>query len=117
MTRKLKSLFSSPRNLEARLTSAFEGRASSAAAGQPMPAFELIERAAEEVARHAHPAGRSRVTFPYNTITVTFAAPTAEDRARLDAIVEGPPTFEQRIARRLRSADCGLVDGAIDVTV
>jgi len=117
MTRKLKSLFSSPGNIESRLTSAFEGRAKTATDSQPMPAFELIERAADEIARHAHPAGRSRVTFPYTSITVTFAAPTAEDRARLDAIVEGPPAFQQRIVRRLRSAGCELADADIDVTV
>jgi hypothetical protein len=117
MTRKLKSLFSSPGNIEARLTSAFEGRAAKVADVVPTQPFELIERAADDISRHAHPAGRSRVTFPYNSVTVTFAAPADEDRARFDAIAAGPPTFQERVVRRLRSAGCDLADADVDVAI
>jgi hypothetical protein len=115
MTKKLTSLFSRPGNLESRLTSAFEGRDAKAGVAMPTQPFELIERAADDIARHAHPAGRSRVTFPYNHVTVTFAAATTEDRARFEAIVAGPPTFEERVVRRLRTAGCELTD--VDVCV
>ena len=115
MTKKLTSLFSRPGNLESRLTSAFEGHASKTGVATPMQPFELIERAADDIARHAHPAGRSRLTFPYNRVTVTFAAATTEERARFEAIAAGPPTFEERVVRRLRTAGCELT--AVDVCV
>ena len=71
--------------------------------------------AVEEIASHVHPAGRGRVGFPFNTITIAFVVPTAANRAHLEAICDGPPDIEARICRRLGSA--GLEDADVDVTV
>jgi hypothetical protein len=45
--------------------------------------------------------------FPFNDVTVTFAAPTTEAQARFDAIAAGPPSFDARLLRRLDAAGCG----------
>jgi hypothetical protein len=58
MTHKLKSLFTGPRSLESRLTSALESRSRDLAGSAPTQPFELVELAAEEVAGHVHLAGR-----------------------------------------------------------
>ena len=117
MTRKLKALFSDPRSLESNLTAAFEGGARPKAGPQPTQPFELIELAAEELVRHVHLSGRGRYAFPYNSVTVTFAAPTTEDQSRFHAICDGPPSIQARIVRRLVAAGCAMTDNDVDVNV
>ena len=117
MTRKLKTLFSDPRSLESNLTTAFEGAPRptiGAASAQP---FELVDLAAEELVRHVHLAGRGRYAFPYNSVTITFAAPTPEDEARFHAICDGPPSIQTRVVRRLAAAGCDLAEADVDVSV
>lgn len=117
MTRKLKTLFADPRSLESNLTAAFEGGGRPKAGIAPSQPFELVELAAEELARHVHLAGRGRYAFPYNSVTVTFAAPTTEDQSRFHAICDGPPSIQARVVRRLAAAGCDVTDNDVDVSV
>ena len=107
---------SGSRALESRLTTAFEQAAQRVAgsAAAPPP-IETIELAVDEIASHVQPAGRGRFSFPFNRVTITFAAPTPEDEARFEAICEGPPSIHERVVRRLISAGCDSPD--VDVCV
>lgn len=117
MNNRLKSLLTSPRSLESRLASAIEVSARTAAPTSPAKPFELVELAAEEIASHVHLAGRGRYTFPFNSVTITFIASTAEDRARFHAICAGPPTIAERVVRRLGGAGCNITEADVDVSV
>jgi hypothetical protein len=117
MTHKLKSLFTGPRSLESRLTTALESRSRDLAGSAPTQPFELVELAAEEVASHVHLAGRGRYAFPYNSVTITFAAATSENQARFHAICAGPPSIQARVLQRLAGAGCEVSDADVDVRV
>ena len=104
------------RALESRLTTAFEQAAQTVAGSNAaVPPIEAIELAVDEIASHVQPAGRGRFSFPFNRVTITFAAPTPEDEARFEAICEGPPSIHERVLRRLTSAGCDSAD--VDVHV
>ncbi len=120
MTNKLKRLLAAPRDLESRLTAAFETaarRVGGAGGGAAAPPLELIELAADDLASYVHPSGRGRRVFPFNRVTVTFTAPTSEDEARFHAICTGPPSLKDRIVRRLVRAGCTATDLDVEVTV
>ena len=115
MTKKLHRLLSGTRALEARLAAIFEKAAAPGGAPElPLP-LEIIDRAADEVARHVQFAGRGRYTFPFNDVAITFAAPTLETRTALEALSAGPPSVRERILKRLSSAGCEAAD--VDVHV
>jgi hypothetical protein len=106
MNHKLQRVLTGARELETRLTEAFEQAEHTVARPIGFQPLELISLACDDIARNVHPAGRGRYAFPFNSVTVTFAAPTAEHQARFHAICEGPPTLRDRVIKRLASARC-----------
>ena len=68
--------------------------------------LELVDQACDDIARHVQPSGRGRYAFPFNTVQITFVAPTSEARARFDAICAGPPSIEERVLPAPESAGC-----------
>jgi hypothetical protein len=117
MTHQLKRFITGTRTIESRLAASIEGRAhewTGAAMTQPL---EIVEHAVDAIASHVHPAGRGRHAFPFTRVGLTFVAPTAEARARLDAVCASTPTVSGRIIRRLTSAGCQLAETDLDVSV
>ena len=115
MNDKLHRVLTGARELESRLTEAFEQAAHTVVRPVAPQPLELVSMACDEIARHVHPAGRGRYVFPFNRVTVTFAASTLEHQAPFHAICEGPPTLKQRVLRRLASARCH--DADVDVSL
>jgi hypothetical protein len=115
MTDKLQRVLTGARELESRLTDAFEQAAHAVARPAGSQPLELISMACDDIARHVHPAGRGRYAFPFNSVTITFVAPTAEDEARFNAICDGPVTLRARVVRRLAAARCHDADVDVDV--
>jgi hypothetical protein len=114
MTR-LKRLWTDPRALESRLADAVDKVAVTVLGPAAASPLELVDRAADEIARQAQPAGRGRYTFPFTDVCVTLAIADAETQARIDAICVGPPSLRDRVLQRLASAGCH--DAAMDVRV
>ena len=113
MNDKLHRVLTGARELESRLTEAFEqATAHTVARLQPL---EIISLACDDIARNVHPAGRGRYVFPFNSVTVTFPAPTTEHQAPFTAICAGPPTLQERVLRRLASARCHQADVEVNV--
>jgi len=116
MKNHLKKLLTGTRVLESRLTTAFEQAAQTVAGtNDAPPPLEIIDMAVVEIAREVQPAGRGRYSFPFNSITITFVAPTPEDQSRFEAVCAGPPSIDERVTRRLVSAGCS--DADVDVTI
>jgi hypothetical protein len=115
MTNTLKRWLEGTRTLESRLTTAFEQAAQTVAGGHETSPLELLDRAADELARQVHPSGRGRYALPFNEVGLTFVAATPEEQARFDAICAGPPSVHERLLRRLASAGC--TDADLDVRV
>ena len=107
MSKTLKRLVTGTRALESRLTASFEAAAQTfVGAPDARPPLEVICQAVDDIAGHVIPAGRGRYAFPFNAVTVTFAAETPEHQARFDAICAGPPSIRDRVLQRLASAGC-----------
>ena len=115
MTNTFRKLVTGSRALESRLTTAFEQAAQRVVGSNTPPPIEVIEMAVDEIAGHVQQAGRGRFSFPFNRVTITFAAPTPEDEARFEAICEGPPSIHERVIRRLTAAGCDAPDVDVDV--
>ena len=117
MKQAFKRLFTGTRAIETRLAGSIEGRAQAWTGAPVTQPLELIEHALAEIAGHVQPGGRGRRTFPFNRVGITFLAPTAEARARLDAMCTSDPTLARRIVDRLHAAGCDVADGDIDVSI
>ena len=115
MTNRLQRVLTGARELESRLTEAFEQAAQTVARPAGAQPLELISLACDDIARHVHPAGRGRYAFPFNSVIVTFVAPTPEHQAPFHAICAGPPTLQERLTRRLASARCHDADVEVNV--
>ncbi len=115
MTNKLQRVLTGARELESRLTEAFEQAAQTVTRPVGSQPLELISLACDDIARHVHPAGRGRYAFPFNHVTITFAAPETEHQARFNAICAGPPTLQERVIKRLAAARCH--DAGVEVNL
>jgi len=115
MRDKLAGLFGKARALESRIAGTI-GRAAERAGGTaPLQPLEIVHRIVEQIEDEIQPAGRGRRSFPYNQIRVHLAAASPQAKARLQAMCEGPPSLQDRIAERLRTAGCGESDLAVKV--
>jgi hypothetical protein len=110
MNDRLQRVLTGARELESRMTEVFEQAAHTVTRPVALQPLELISLACDDMARHVHTAGRGRYVFPFNSVTVTFAAPTIEHQAPFIAICAGPPTLQERVIRRLASAGCHDAD-------
>ena len=73
---------------------------------QPLEVLDdIVERAAEQI----EPGARGKRLFPFNLIVVHVLAPSAQERARFEALAAGPPSLRERILDRLTSSGCEAV--------
>ena len=82
-------------------------------ARQPIEVLHAIVEAAEG---KVQPAGRGRRMFPFNRMHVQIAAPTREDRARFEALVQQAPSLRDRVLDRLHAAGCDARDLEMQVS-
>lgn len=115
MTNTFRQLIHGTRTLERRLTTAVEQAAHTIAGEAEATPLELVDQACDDIARHVQPSGRGRYAFPFNAVTITFLATSAERQAHFEGICEGPPSLEERVMTRLMSAGCAALD--LDVNV
>ena len=115
MTNRMRDMLAGTRALESRLAGAFEKASKSLIGPGSIPPLGLVDQAVDEVARHVLQSGRGRYAFPFNDVTVTFAAPAAGTQAQFELLCAGPPSLRDRILRRLASAGCD--DPDVDVTL
>jgi hypothetical protein len=77
--------------------------------------LEIVHAVLDRAEQEIQEIGRGRRVFPFNYVRllIVSAARDKEGRARLDAVIEGPPSLSDRLADRLRSAGCpGTAIGA-----
>jgi hypothetical protein len=72
--------------------------------------IELAHAIIDTVEREVQSGDRGARVFPFNTVTVSIAAPSERDRIRLDTLVNGDWPLRQRIAERLQAARCAVDD-------
>jgi hypothetical protein len=83
-----------------------EGAARQALGSSSLEPLETLHRVVARVVAEVQPAGRGKHVFPFNRVRVLLAAPTAEIRARIAAVIESEPSLRTRIVEQLRQAGC-----------
>jgi hypothetical protein len=77
--------------------------------GRSTPApLEIIHAVLDSAQQQIQEAGRGRRIFPFNRVTVHVAVGPRdhESRARFAAVVQGPPSLDERLQERLQSSGC-----------
>ena len=75
--------------------------------------LEIVHAVLAHAEQQVIATGRGRRAFPFTRVTVRVAAPTRDHalRARLNAVFDGPPSLQERLAERLRSSGAvGTID-------
>ena len=74
---------------------------------EPAP-LEIVHAVLDRAEHEVQELGSGRRVFPYNCVRVIVAAPARDRqaRARIEAVLAGPPSLAERLADRLRRAGC-----------
>jgi hypothetical protein len=96
------------RKLERRISRTVDAAVDEFMGRSPTAPLEIIHAVLDRAEREIQEIGRGRRVFPFNHVRVLIvAAPRdKEARARLDAVMTGPPSLAERLAERLRTAGC-----------
>lgn len=98
------------RRLEARIARSLDLAVTGAvgkSSRQPLQVLDaIVDRAAEQI----EPGARGKRLFPFNRIVAYVVAAGAPERARFEALADGPPSLQMRIHDRLISAGCDAAD-------
>jgi hypothetical protein len=102
------------RSAEAQVGRAIDSLVGRIVGTSPRQPLEIVHALLEHVERQLQPAGRGTWTFPFNRLTIEFAAPTRDAKARLSAVVGDAAALRARIEETLKPA-CRL--GPPDVRI
>jgi FHA domain len=101
--------------LEARIGSTFDRKVSELVQARTREPLEIVHAVVDRAAREVQSSGRGRRVFPFTALTLTVAAASRDERARLEAVFNADPPLGARILQRLRSDGCAME--TLDVTV
>lgn len=100
------SIFGRARQIESRLARSIDRAAQRLTGTTAAEPLEVMQAIVETIDDHLVPAGRGTHVFPFNRIDASILAPSAQDRARFEAVFDSVQPLEQRIGERLRMARC-----------
>ena len=83
---------------------------------EPAP-LEIVHAVLDRAEREVQDIGRGRRVFPFTRVRVLLLAGPRdrETRARLDAVLAGPPSLADRLTERLATAGCPRVSVATEL--
>jgi len=105
-------LLAKARKLESHLARTVDRAAQQWSKSGPRGPLEVLHGILDAVDERIEPAGRGTHVFPFNTITATIAAASPDARVRFSGVMDGAPSLQERISRKLRDAGC-LVSGLL----
>ena len=94
------------RRLESRLARTVDRAAQQWSKSGPRGPLEVLHGILEAVEERIEPAGRGVHVFPFNKIKTTVVAVSPDARARFAGVLDGTPTLQERIGKKLRDAGC-----------
>jgi pSer/pThr/pTyr-binding forkhead associated (FHA) protein len=105
------------RKLERRISRTVDAAVEEFVGTSAITPLEIVHAAVDRAEQQIQEIGRGRRVFPFNLVRVRVVAGPKEKeaRARIAAVVDGPPTLAERIVARLRSAGCAVKEIATDV--
>jgi hypothetical protein len=105
------------RKLERKISRTVDAAVEEFVGPSAMTPLEIVHAVLDRAEQQIQEIGRGRRVFPFNHIRVHVVAGAREKeaRARIAAVLDGPPTLAERIVDRLRSAGCTAKDIATEV--
>jgi len=95
------------RQLERTLTRSVEAAIGELVGREDPTPLEIIHAALDRAEQEVIEIGRGRRVFPFNRVTLQIAgARDREGKARVEAVLSGPPSVGERLEERLRHAGC-----------
>jgi hypothetical protein len=101
-------ILSKARKLESHLARTVDRAAQQWSKSGPRGPLEVVHGILETVDERIEPAGRGTHVFPFNKIKATIVAVSPDARARFTGVLDGPPSLQERIARKLHDANCDV---------
>jgi len=101
--------------IEARIGSTFDRKVSELVQARTREPLEIVHAVVDRAAREVQSSGRGRRVFPFTALTLTIAAQSRDERARLEAVFAADPPLGDRIIQRLRSDGCTVDNLAVTV--
>ncbi|HTL46077.1 MAG TPA: FHA domain-containing protein [Vicinamibacterales bacterium] len=96
------------RQLERTLTRSVEAAIGELVGREDATPLEIVHAVLDRAELQVIEMGRGRRVFPFNRVTVQIAGARAKDaKARVEAVLAGPPSVGDRLEERLRHAGCG----------
>jgi hypothetical protein len=104
------------RRLERRIARTVDAAVTELVGASQVSPIEIVHAVLDAAEREVQEVGRGRRVFPFNhlRVHVVAAAGDREARARFAAVVEGPPSLNDRLGGRLQSAGCAPISIAIE---
>jgi hypothetical protein len=96
------------RQLESKLARTVDRAAQQWSKSGPRGPLEVLHGILETVDERIEPAGRGTHVFPFNKVKVTIVAVSPDARARFAGVLDGPPSLQERIARKVNDAGCNV---------
>jgi hypothetical protein len=108
---------SKARKLERKISRSVDAAVEEFVGPSAITPLEIVHAVLDRAEQQIQEVGRGRRVFPFNLVRVHVVAGPKEKeaRARIAAVVDGPPTLAERLADRLRSAGCAVKDVATEV--
>ena len=104
------------RKLERTLTRSVEAAIGELVGREEATPLEIVHATLERAEQQVIEIGRGRRVFPFTRVTVQIAgARDREARARVEAVMAGPPSLSDRLEDRLRAAGCATPGVAVRV--
>jgi hypothetical protein len=105
------------RKLERRITRTVDAAVDEFVGRSAITPLEIVHGVLDRAEQQIQEIGRGRRVFPFNLVRVHIVARPKEKeaRARMSAVIEGPPTLAERLAERLRSAGCAVKTLTTDI--
>jgi FHA domain-containing protein len=94
------------RKLESRISRTLDVAVEGFVGRSPRQPIEVVQAIVDYAEQQVQPAGRGRRLFPFNQLIVHVVAASRPERARFAAVIEGPPSLQQRLTQRLSAAGC-----------
>jgi FHA domain len=96
------------RQLERRISRTVDAAVGEFAGQSPTAPIEIVHGVLERAEAEIQDVGRGRRLFPYNIVRLQLVTAPGDRgaRARLAAVVDGPPSLSERLADRLRTSGC-----------
>jgi len=96
------------RQLESKLARTVDRAAQQWSKSGPRGPLEVVHGILDAVDERIEPAGRGTHVFPFNKVKATIVAVSPDARARFAGVLDGSPTLQERISKKLRDAGCDV---------